>query len=56
MTTLLEFATDNVLTPLLVKERAKYLGRNRSDKHDTLNKRVYMNESTLRLEYSAFFQ
>ncbi len=39
MTTLLEFATDNVLTPLLVKERAKYLGRNRSDKHDTLNKR-----------------
>ena len=39
MTTLLEFATDNVLTSLLVKERAKYLGRNRSDKHDTLNKR-----------------
>ena len=39
MTTLLEFATDNVLTPLLVKERAKYLARNRSDKHDTLNKR-----------------
>lgn len=38
MTTLIEFATDNVLTLLLVKERAKYLGRNSSDKHDTLNK------------------
>lgn len=38
MVTLLEFATDAELTRLLVKERAKFLGRNRSDKHDTLNK------------------
>ena len=36
--TLLEFATDDMLTILLVKERAKYRGRNRSDKHHTLDK------------------
>ena len=40
MVTLLEFATDAELTRLLVKERAKFLGRNRSDKHDTLNKHI----------------
>ena len=30
--TLLEFATDKMLTRLLAKERAKQRGRNRSDK------------------------
>lgn len=36
--TLLEFATDKMLTRLLAKERAKQRGRNRSDKHHTLDK------------------
>ena len=41
LTTLLEFATTNELTKLLIKERAKCRRRNRSDKHhshDDLNK------------------
>ena len=36
--TLLEFATDKTLTRLLAKERVKQRGRNRSDKHHTLDK------------------
>lgn len=36
--TLLEFATDDLLTQLLIKERAKYRSRNNSDKHHTLVK------------------
>ena len=36
--TLLEFATDKTLTRLLVKERVKQRGRNRTDKHHTLKK------------------
>lgn len=36
--TLLEFATDKTLTRLLAKERAKQRGRNRTDKHHTLDK------------------
>lgn len=38
MKTLLEFATEDVLTSLLIKERAKCRRRNRSDKHHTLSK------------------
>lgn len=46
--TLLEFATDDMLTILLVKERAKYRGRNRSDKHHTLDKDYDLFELTPR--------
>lgn len=43
--TLLEFATDKNLTPLLIKERAKYRRRNRTDKnnhHDPKSKSTRM--------------
>ena len=46
--TLLEFATDQMLTNLLVKERAKYLARNRSDKHKRLDKDCDLFELTPR--------
>lgn len=46
--TLLEFATDNMLTMLLVKERAKCRRRNRSDKHHHLEKECELDELTSR--------
>ena len=46
--TLLEYATNNMLTLLLVKERAKYRSRNRSDKHHTLDKECDLYELTPR--------
>lgn len=46
--TLLEFATDRMLTILLVKERAKCRRRNRGEKHHLLNKRCDISELTNR--------
>lgn len=46
--TLIEFASDKMLTRLLVKERAKFLRRNRSDKHSTLNKESDLNDLSTR--------
>ena len=46
--TLQDFATDNMLTMLLVKERAKCRRRNRGDKHHRLDKECELNELTTR--------
>ena len=42
--TLIEFASDKMLTQLLVKERAKCRRRNRSDKHHCLDKNCELDE------------
>jgi hypothetical protein len=46
--TLLEFATEKMLTILLVKERAKCRRRNRNDKHHTLDKECDIQELSSR--------
>lgn len=48
MKTLIEFATDKMLTQLLVKERAKCRRRNRSDKHHLLDKECELDELSTR--------
>ena len=48
MKTLIEFASDQILTQLLVKERAKCLRRNRSDKHHRLDKNCELDELSTR--------
>ena len=46
--TLIEFASDQMLTQLLVKERAKCLRRNRSDKNHHLDKECKLDELSTR--------
>lgn len=48
MKTLIEFASDKLLTQLLVKERAKCLRRNRSDQHHHLDKDCELQELSIR--------
>ncbi len=48
MKTLTDFASDQILTQLLVKERAKCLRRNRSDKHHRLDKSCELDELSTR--------
>ena len=48
MKTLTEFASDQMITQLLVKERAKCLRRNRSDKHHRLDKNCELDELSTR--------
>lgn len=50
--TLLEYATDNMLIHLLVKERAKFRRRNRADKHHTLDKDCDISDLTTRKKLS----
>ena len=50
--TLLEFATDKMLTLLLVKERAKCRRRNSSEKHHTLDKECDIDNLTTRKKLS----
>lgn len=45
---MLEFASDEMLTRLLVRERAKYRRRNRSDKHHHLDKECELSELSVR--------
>ena len=46
--TLLEFASDEMLIDLLIRERAKYRRRNRSDKHHRLDKQCELSELSVR--------
>lgn len=51
-TSLLDFASDQMLTLLLVKERAKYRRRNRNEKHHHLDKECPIDELTTRKRLS----
>ena len=46
--TLLEFASDEMLIDLLIRERAKYRRRNRSDKHHRLDRQCELSELSVR--------
>ena len=50
--TLLQFATDKTLTRLLVKERVKQSGRNRSDKKHNLDKECDITDLSFRKQLS----
>ena len=52
MKTLIEFASDKMLTQLLVKERAKCLRRNKSDKKHLLDKEKELGELSSRKQLS----